>query len=167
MFSHLKGFFTERQIDVGDILSTIKQAKRAAGRDQGTDNASSRAYWELASLIFTAFYLDHSQNDYLAHFFASRLQQNILKFKIALDVVQSLLSRAEITATSQSLDDSRQDAMSANNISMELGGDSQNNSVNHGVFGVDTTHWDPFVDAEKFEALAQKVEEQKKRDMQA
>ena len=149
----------ERQIDVGDILSTIKQGKRAASKDHGTDNASSRAYWELASLIFTAFYLDHSQNDYLAHFFASRLQQNILKFKIALDIVQSLLSRAEIKATSQSLDDSRQDAMSANNISMELGGDSQNNSVNHGVFGVDTTHWDPFVDAEKFEALDRKIEE--------
>ena len=149
----------ERQIDVGDILSTIKQGKRAASKDHGADNASSRAYWELASLIFTAFYLDHSQNDYLAHFFASRLQQNILKFKIALDIVQSLLSRAEIKATSQSLDDSRQDAMSANNISMELGGDSQNNSVNHGVFGVDTTHWDPFVDAEKFEALDRKIEE--------
>ena len=97
----------ERQIDIGDIVSTIKQAKRVADRDQLADNASSRAYWELASLIFTAFYLDHSQNDYLAHFFASRLQQNILKFKIALDVVQSLLSRAEIKATSQSLDDSR------------------------------------------------------------
>ena len=92
MFSHLKSFFTERQIDVGDILSTIKQAKRAVGRDQGTDNAGSKAYWELASLIFTAFYLDHSQNDYLAQFFASRLQQNILKFKIALDVVQSVLT---------------------------------------------------------------------------
>ena len=54
--------------------------------------------------------------------------------------------------------------MSAN-ISMELGGDSANNSVNHGVFGVDTSNWDPFLDAEKFEALARRVEEEKKRDM--
>ena len=50
---------------------------------------------------------------------------------------------------------------------MELGNDSQNNSVNHGVLGVDTSHWDPFADADKFEALARKVEEQKKKDMQA
>merc|ERR1719253_2163011 len=56
--------------------------------------------------------------------------------------------------------------MSAN-ISMELGGDSANNSVNHGVFGVDTSNWDPFADADKFEALASKMEEQKKREMQA
>lgn len=167
MFSNLKSFFMERQIDISDILSTIKQEKRVADRDSATDNASSKAYWELAFLIFTAFYLDHSQNDYLAHFFASRLQQNILKFKIALDVVQSLLSKAEITATSQNLDDSRQDANASANISMELGGDSANNSVNHGVFGVDTSNWDPFADADKFEELARKVEEQKKREMQA
>ena len=50
---------------------------------------------------------------------------------------------------------------------MEMGNDSQNNSVNHGVFGVDTAGWDPFADADKFEALAKKVEEQKKKDMQA
>ena len=34
---------------------------------------------------------------------------------------------------------------------MELGNDSQNNSVNHGVLGVDTSNWDPFADADKFE----------------
>ena len=164
-FSNLKSFFAERQIDISDILSTVKQEKRVADRDPTADHAASKAYWELAFLIFTAFYLDHSQNDYLAHFFASRLQQNVAKFKIALDVVQGLLSRAEITAPA-SLDDSRQDAMSAN-VSMELGGDSQNNSVNHGVFGVDTSNWDPFADADKFEALARKMEDQKKQEMQA
>ena len=35
------------------------------------------------------------------------------------------------------------------------------------MLGVDTSHWDPFADADKFEALARKVEEQKKKDMQA
>ena len=49
---------------------------------------------------------------------------------------------------------------------MELGGDSQNNSVNHGnPFGVDTTNWDPFADADKFEELAHKIEQQKRKDM--
>ena len=52
------------------------------------DNASSKAYWDFVAVIFTAFYLDHSQNTYLSHFFASKLQTNILKFKIALDLVQ-------------------------------------------------------------------------------
>ena len=101
MFSGLKSFYQDRQIDITDVLSTIKQEKRVADREGTIDNASSKAYWELAFLIFTAFYLDHSQNDYLAVFFASKLQQNILKFKIALDVVQSLLSRAEIKATAR------------------------------------------------------------------
>ena len=50
---------------------------------------------------------------------------------------------------------------------MELGNDSQNNSVNHGVLGVDTSNWDPFADADKFDALAKKIEEQKKKEMQA
>ena len=151
MFSNLKSFFNERQIDISDVLSTIKQGKRAALNDQ-QDNSSSRAYWELVSIIFTAFYLDHSQNSYLGNFFASRLQTNILKFKIALDLVQQTLSKAEITASSQNLDDSRQEEPTSANISMELGNDSQNNSVNHGVLGVDTSHWDPFADADKFEA---------------
>ena len=48
---------------------------------------------------------------------------------------------------------------------MELGNDSQNNSVNHGVLGVDTSNWDPFADADKFDALAKKIEEQKKKEM--
>ena len=74
------------------------------------------------------------------------------------------MSKAEIKATPENLDDSRQDAMSAN-ISMELGGDSANNSVNHGVFGVDTSNWDPFADADKFEQLASKMEAQKRKEI--
>ena len=37
---------------------------------EGDDKHLMNAYWQLANLIFTAFYLDHSQNSYLSTFFA-------------------------------------------------------------------------------------------------
>ena len=59
-----------------------------SGRISGSNESSDGSYWELLKLIFTAFYLDHSQNAFLANFFALNLQQNIQNFKVALDIVQ-------------------------------------------------------------------------------
>ena len=43
--------------------------------DVSEDKYLLKAYWSLANLIFTAFYLDHSQNTYLSNYFAQKLQQ--------------------------------------------------------------------------------------------
>ena len=103
MQSNLKSFFKERQIDISDIMAEIKETKAAkrsarAGANS-TDKHQLKAYWQLATLIFTAFYLDHSQNEYLSKFFAQKLQTNISKLKMCLDIVQHLLSETEIEQT--------------------------------------------------------------------
>ena len=68
-----------------------------SGRSNASNEKSASAYWELVKLIFTAFYLDHSQNTFLGNYFTLNLQQNISNFKVALDIVQSLLSNADLT----------------------------------------------------------------------
>ena len=70
-----------------------------SGRNNASNEKSTSAYWDLAKLIFTAFYLDHSQNTFLGDYFTLSLQQNISNFKVALDIVQSLLSTAEINTS--------------------------------------------------------------------
>jgi len=73
MYSNLKAYFKEHQIDVTDIISLIKQEKRIANQFENNrrdDKHLSKAYWQTATLIFTAFYLDHSQNDYLSLYFS-------------------------------------------------------------------------------------------------
>ena len=74
MLSNLKSFYNERQIDVTTIIDTIKQEKRMSGCGAGSSNErSAGAYWELVKLIFTAFYLDHTQNAFLTGFFTTGL----------------------------------------------------------------------------------------------
>lgn len=103
MQSNLKSFFKERQIDISDLMAEIKETKAAKRSARGvaatTDKHQLKAYWQLATLIFTAFYLDHSQNEYLGKFFAHKLQTNISKLKMCLDIVQQLLSETEIEQT--------------------------------------------------------------------
>ena len=74
MLSHLKTFYMNHQIDITDIISEIKREKRGAtSNDVSEDKYLLKAYWSLANLIFTAFYLDHSQNSYLSNYFAQKL----------------------------------------------------------------------------------------------
>jgi hypothetical protein len=56
LFSNLKSFFTEREIDCSDVLQSIKYQKM---------DENPKAYWKLLYTIFAAFYLDHNQNDFL------------------------------------------------------------------------------------------------------
>ena len=75
---------------------------------------------------------------------------------MSLDIVQGILSRSEITATAQDLDDSwggqRQNDLSGC-ISMEM--DYQSEQFNDSnILNADTSNWDPFDDADKFERLA-------------
>ena len=72
MYSNLKVYFKEKSIDISDTISEIKHAKRVANQmgDSGDDKHLVKASWQLATLIFTAFYLDHSQNDYLSLYFS-------------------------------------------------------------------------------------------------
>ena len=79
MLSNIKAYYKERQIDVTDIISQIKQEKRIASsmETEGDDKVKNKIYWQLATLIFTAFYLDHSQNEFLSDYFAQRLQNSV------------------------------------------------------------------------------------------
>ena len=88
LFSDLKQFFADREIDCSEVLANVKMQK--SGGD-------SKGYYQLLYLIFTAFYIDHSQNRWLGTYFGQELQTNILSVKHALDIVQSLLSKSEIT----------------------------------------------------------------------
>jgi len=76
MYSNLKLYFKEHQIDISDTLHEIKQAKRIANQldnDALDDKNLRKTYWQLVTLIFTAFYLDHSQNDYLSQYFSQKV----------------------------------------------------------------------------------------------
>ena len=47
--------------------------------------------------MFSAFYIDHSQNEFLQHYFVNELPSCIKDLKHALDIVQHLLSKSDIT----------------------------------------------------------------------
>lgn len=51
------------------------------------DKHMSKAYWQLATIIFTAFYLDHSQNEFLGTYFSQKLQTSVNKLKMCLEIV--------------------------------------------------------------------------------
>ena len=78
LLSNIKSFFREKEIDVGDVIESIKSAKR---------KDDPKAYWQLYYLVFSAFFIDHSQNELLINYFTITLPQNMLNFKHALDIV--------------------------------------------------------------------------------
>ena len=73
MLCNLKNFYSSRKIDVDLIVDSLKQEIRMLRRDTGNNEATNSAYWELVKLIFTAFYLDHSQNAFLNKYFTVSL----------------------------------------------------------------------------------------------
>ena len=115
------------------------------------DKHLSKAYWQLATLIFTAFYLDHSQNEWLGSYFGGRLQQNVMKLKTCLEIVQGLLTKSDLIATEEEDADEWDRGPPSGNISMELG---NSKTDMEDILNADTSQWDPFRDAHKFEALA-------------
>lgn len=56
-----------------------------------------KAYWQLYQVVFAGFFLEHSQNEFLTNYFTLELQMNIVHFKCALDIVQSILAKSTIT----------------------------------------------------------------------
>lgn len=56
LFSNLKSFFSEQELNCSDVLQSIKYQKM---------DENPKAYWKLLYTIFAAFYLDHNQNDFL------------------------------------------------------------------------------------------------------
>ena len=142
--------------------------------DRSCDNTVG-AYWELVQLIFTAFHLDQSQNTFCATYFTTNQQSNILNYKVALDIVQVVLNKCEIasgkleddvspaiTPTRGSIDWLNRSSIDSGTLIHRQG--SLDASMNASI-DVDTTGWDPFLDADKFEKLAaKKAETQKKRN---
>ena len=82
LLTNIKAFFQSKEIDVSDVIDAMKASKR---------KEDPKAYWQLYYLIFTAFFLDHGQNELLTNYFTINLPQHILNFKHALDIVQSIL----------------------------------------------------------------------------
>ena len=71
----------------------------------------------------------------------------MLKLKLCLQIVQGLLAKSEIMATDEEEEDwalevSQEQSMEIKDQSME------------DILNADTSMWDPFRDAHKFEALA-------------
>lgn len=60
LLTNIKHFFKEKEVDVADVIEMIRVSKR---------NDDPKAYWQLYYLVFLAFFLDHSQNDYLREYF--------------------------------------------------------------------------------------------------
>lgn len=60
LFSNLKAYFREKDIDISDVMDVIRASKR---------NEDPVAYWQLYFLVFSAFFIDHSQNDFLNNYF--------------------------------------------------------------------------------------------------
>ncbi len=56
IFSNIKAFYSEKEINIQEVMDLLRQSKR---------NDDPKAYWQLFSLIFAAFFLDHTQNDFL------------------------------------------------------------------------------------------------------
>ena len=52
LVTDLKHFFMDKEVDIGEPLSQIRQTK--GGKD------AEKAYWQLFFLVFAAFFLDHS-----------------------------------------------------------------------------------------------------------
>lgn len=88
LLSNIKAFFREKEVDVGDVIEAIKASKR---------NDDPKAYWQIYYLVFLAFFIDHSQNEFMQQYFTFTLPKNILNFKHALDIVQSILQKSVIT----------------------------------------------------------------------
>ncbi len=56
LLSNIKAFFKEKEVDVGDVIEAIKASKR---------NDDPKAYWQIYYLVFLAFFIDHSQNEFM------------------------------------------------------------------------------------------------------
>jgi len=81
---------------------------------------------------------------------------------LCLEIVQSVLQRSELLATEE---DEEQDDWATGHdsqeVSMELGGGMDD------ILNADTSNWDPFRDADKFEALAAAEQKARQNAVQA
>jgi hypothetical protein len=76
---------------------------------------------------------------------------------MSLDIVSNLLQGSEITVSEQDLNDSYGNANDRSNVSgnfsMELD-EVPGMLTDQNILSADTSNWDPFDDADKFERLA-------------
>ena len=134
LFSNLKSFFSEREIDCSDVLQSIKYQKM---------DENPKAYWKILFTIFAAFYLDHNQNDILNQFFTYELPQNVMNLKHALDIMHSFLSQSQITLVEE------EEAEPEYQIDEEPKEE------------IDPNELDPFADAKQISELAKRIEDQR------
>jgi len=83
---------------------------------------------------------------------------------MCLDIVQGLLTKSELIAN----DDEDEDEWAgpdSGNVSMELGGKAD--TTDDDILNADTSNWDPFRDAHKFDALALAEQNHRRDQVQA
>jgi len=65
LVTDLNSFFREREIELDEMCSSIRQAIRC--------NQKTEAFQQFQCIAFTAFYLDHSQNEFLHTYFTKKI----------------------------------------------------------------------------------------------
>ncbi|CDW81842.1 UNKNOWN [Stylonychia lemnae] len=93
LFTALKVFFKTRELDLTEVLKQIRIKKQA---NKAYDYQSwEKAYWQLAYIVFTAFYIENVQNEYLENYFQLQLRQDLQQMKLVLDIISSVLRRTQ------------------------------------------------------------------------
>ena len=57
LFSSLKEFYKERNLNITDVLKSIRVKKQASKRLDFT--SWEKAYWQILYIVFTAFYIEN------------------------------------------------------------------------------------------------------------
>jgi hypothetical protein len=93
LFTALKLFFKERELDLTEVLKQLRIKKQA---NKLFDYQSwEKAQWQLVYIVFTAFYIENTQNDFLDSYFQFQLRQDLKQMKMVLDIVSSVLKKTQ------------------------------------------------------------------------
>jgi hypothetical protein len=84
MLSNIKMFYASRDIDLQNILQSLKSTKRAS---MFASEHQEQAGWQLVFVIFAAFFIDHSQNEFLRTYFTNQVTKDVIKLKYTLEIV--------------------------------------------------------------------------------
>jgi len=103
VFSQLNDFFADREFDLEDITSSLRQALRRG--------ETETSFQKVMCMIFTAFYLDQGQqNTFLRNYFTTTVPASPYKLKMTLDTVASFLKKIQIDDSQDvSIDDDEEE----------------------------------------------------------
>ena len=98
LLANLKRFFRDKGLEFAPVLKnifkSIQTKEKALDQDVWQD-----AFWQLISMVFTAFYLDsnpNSENMFVREFFEVEIKVDVLLLRMVLDIVTRCLRQVEI-----------------------------------------------------------------------